>query len=140
MPTFVSGNSGRIRYGANISVAGLKSWKMTKNVVIIPAPHFETTQDANSIPWPNNLAGLGSATVAMDGWIDILTPQDAIFPMGTLATADLILDRNTPFGFSNVSIRISQSEIGTAIDATTPATFTAQGTVNGDPTYLGVVT
>lgn len=144
--TFVTGIDGRVRAGAgNANVAGLKSWRLAKTTTPVPFPHFEMTADADGNMYPEVKRGLSGGTVTCEGWVntDAADATDSGSPglsNGLTVILDLILVKGTPFGFANVSVLINQVEFGTAIDANTGATFSMQGTVNGNPGKTGVVT
>lgn len=133
--TPISGTAGRLRVGLNVNVAGLKSWKLSKQVQIIPVPHFETTADGDGLLWPVHLIGLAGATGSLEGWYDTdaTLATEAGTPgitVGAALTADLIFVKGTPFGYSNVAITITGFEAGTNVE-NQAAAFTAQFTVNG---------
>jgi hypothetical protein len=136
-PTPVAGPSGRVQSGG-VPVAGLGKWSITKNTQEIPYPHFEMPVDVTDEInfYPNYLTGLGKANVTFEGWVDTneTTATDSGTPglsNGKQVTMDFILVKGTPWGFSQVPVLITQIEIGTAIDATTPASFKGTGVVQG---------
>lgn len=133
-----SGTAGRVRVGSNTTVAGIKSWKLSKQVQVIPIPNFESTADSDGVIWPGHLRGLGSATGSLEGYYDTdaTTKTEGGTPglsVGLAVTLDLLFDKTGPFGYSNVLVTITGFETGANVENQASA-FTATFTVNGDPT------
>jgi hypothetical protein len=144
MPSvFVTGNSGRVQSN-NTPVAGLKSWKMTKNTKAVQLLHFESFTDGDGNVWEDQLIGPSNATVSGEGWIDTnsATATDSGTPglsNGLVVTMDLILVKGTPWGFSQVLVQLDQVEITSGIDIDKPSAFAFTGKVKGSPGKTGNV-
>lgn len=136
--TPISGTAGRVRVGANTTVSGIKAWKINKQVQVVPIPHFETPADSDGVLWVQHLRGLGGATGTLEGFYDVdgTTKTEGGTPAlsaGLAVTLDLLFDKTSPFGYSNVPVTITGFEAGTNVE-NQAATYTASFTVNGDPT------
>lgn len=133
-----AGIEGRLRIGGGDTVvAGIKAWRINKQINLVPYPHFELSADGDGVVWNNFLKGIAGATGTIEGYYDTdgtLKTEGGTngITVGASLTADFLFTRG-PFGYMNVPIIITGFEAGTAIDATTPANFTATFTVNGDP-------
>ena len=133
-----AGTEGRLRIGGSDTViAGIRAWRINKQITLVPIPHFELTADGDGIVWNEFLKGLAGATGTLEGYYDTdaTTKTEGGTPgitVGAVLTADLLFTRG-PFGYLNVVIVITGFEAGTAVDATNPANFTATFTVNGNP-------
>jgi hypothetical protein len=133
-----AGIEGRLRLGGSDTVvAGIRAWRINKQITLVPIPHFELTADGDGVVWNEFLKGLAGATGTLQGWYDTDATTKTEggtngITVGATLSADLLFTRGS-FGYTNVSIIITGFEAGTAADATTPADFTATFTVNGNP-------
>jgi hypothetical protein len=141
--TFVAGLDGRLRLASNVTVAGIYQWTMNKSVAEVDIPHFES-DTADGVTWPDHLLGVGRATGEIHGYYDTDSTNKTEggtpgITVGATLTADFIFVKGTPFGFSNVSIRITGFQTGSNIAANQPAAFTATYRVRGSPGLAGTV-
>ncbi len=133
-----AGSEGRLRLGGSDTViAGIRAWRLNKQITLVPVPHFELTADGDGVVWQEFLKGLAGATGTLEGAYDTdatLKTEGGTpgITVGATLSADLLFTRG-PFGYLNVSIIITGFDAGTAVDATTPANFTATFTVQGNP-------
>jgi hypothetical protein len=124
-----AGTEGRIRVGAGSTVvAGVRSWRINKQLAEIPVNHFELSADADGIVWQTFLKGLAGATVTLEGHYNVdATDKTEGGTPGLAVGADVVLDllfTRTPFGYLDLAGFITTFEAGTNIDNQT-ATFTA---------------
>ena len=129
------GTEGRVRLGAGDSViAGISEWRINKQLVPIPIPHFELTADGDGIVWNVFEKGLASATVTMRGHYNVdATDKTEGGTPGIKVGATLVLDllfTRTPFGYTNLAGFVTQFEAGTNIDNQT-GTFNATVQLTG---------
>lgn len=143
--TFTSGTLGRVRTTANVVVAGVNKWSFDKPLTTVRIPHFESTADADGIVHPGHLKGLaGPHTGNLEGYInsDSVNQTDGAtinFSTGLTVTLDLIVVKATPFGWTNLSVTITNLHTEVAVE-NQPARFTANFEVNGDPGKMTTVT
>lgn len=148
MSQFVSGNSGRITVGGLTGyVYGMTKWKMTKKTKAVQLLHFESAVDGDGNVWEDELVGTSEADISGEGYIDVTaataTDSGSSGPglrNGLVVTMSLILVKGTPWGFSAVSVLLTQYEVQSAIDSDKPSTFSFTGKVKGSPGSTGTVT
>ena len=141
---FVSGNDGDVQVDG-VSIAGLTKWEMTKTTKEVTLLHFQSETDSDDNVWEDSLVGTSSAKVSFEGHIDTnsTTATDSGTPglsNGLVVTMNLILVKDTPWGFADVSVQITEVVIGTAIDSDKPAPFKGTGKVKGSPGKTGTIT
>lgn len=130
-----TGTEGRVRVGAGSTVvAGIKSWRINKQVAEIPVNHFENAADADGIVWSAFEKGLANATVSLEGHynVDSTDKTEGGTPglyVGASVTLDLLFTR-TPFGYLDLAGFLTSFEAGTAVENQT-GTFTAQVRLTG---------
>ncbi len=143
----VSGNDGRFKASTTtttVTIATIKSWKLTKTTTPIPVPNFESpTQvgSTNTLVYPAVLAGLSQATLTVEGQFncDATDKTDGLITNGNYYYMDLIFVKGTPFGYDNVYALCTSFSPGTNIE-NQAASFTAEFTCSGVVPLSGVVT
>lgn len=135
--TFTSGTAGRVRVGADVTVAGITKWSRQTTFGTIRIPHFESTADGDGIIHPNHLKGIaGAHTISLEGYFnsDATNKTDGStigFKVGNSLSIDLLITR-TPLGFINLTATVTNMNIEVAVE-NQPARFTCQCEIDGDP-------
>lgn len=114
-----AGTSGRVRIGVgNVAVAGVKEWRLSKQLGLIPVPHFEMPADSSGLVWSLFLAGFAQATCQINGFYDVSTNTEV--GVGLKLGADIVLDllftKSPAFGYIDVTGFITQFNTGTNVD------------------------
>ena len=139
----VSGTSGRVRVGSNVTVAGITKWRLESNTAEIPIPHFESGATAGGVVTPDVLRGLGSNRFQIEGIYNTDTTDQTETGTpglinGAILSADFLYVRgagSTNAGYHNVVGFITNFSAGTDIN-NQAATFTATYVVSGPlPAY-----
>ena len=124
---YKSGTAGQVRTGANVAVAGIKSWKINKSLTRIAVPSFDLTADSNSIVWNSYaLNGLAEGTADVEGWYNTGDGTETTLYIGAAVTLDLLFDKGTPYGYQDQAAVVVEVSAGTDISANSAATFSAK--------------
>jgi hypothetical protein len=135
----VSGIQGDFQIDGD-SVAGIKSFKITKTTNGVLVPNYSSPVDDNGNMWPKTIPGLSSGKVTGEGQFDAGNPDDTYWGIdnGAYVTANLMIVADTPFGFQAVPLFIDSIEINSTVESQYVG-FSFQATVNGicPPTSTG---
>lgn len=130
--TVISGTAGAIRTGANVAVAGIKSWSISKSLTRIAVPSFDITADGNGISWNlYSLNGLAEATADVTGWYNVGDTTESILYLGAAVTLDLLFNKTSPYGYQDIAAVVVEVSAGTDIEANKAATFSAKFRMTG---------
>lgn len=137
-----SGTAGRVKNGS-VTIAGISSWKLAKEVTPIPIQHFELTTDADGVTYVSHLKGLGKGTVTLEGIYDtdatlnteIGTP---LLGNGKDVILDLYYDKTNNLGYMNVTGFVQNFETTNVID-NKEVRFTCQVILTAAPPAPGTI-
>lgn len=124
--TTYPGSAGRVRYGVGDTVvASLKSWKIQKQVGNLNVTTFESGVDSNSVIHSTFISdNIAETTCEVEGFIDYdTTTTEAIFPIGTAITLDLLGAKTGPKGWLNIPAIVKS--VNFSVELKSPQTFTA---------------
>lgn len=136
---FAAGTDGRVREGVgNTNLAEIEEWKITKSGTAYGANTFENTADANGVVWEKaDKFSMAGAVVTGSGFFNIGDNSETTLYLGKSATLDLFLNKATPFGITDVVVKITKIEYGNKATATSCAPFSFEGKVHGAPPAAG---
>jgi hypothetical protein len=142
-----AGTDGRVKTSVgDVIIAGIKNWKRNSQAAMIPLANFESSADATAYPTvqPNQLKGLGSNTVDIEGFYNTNataateTGNTGIYN-GAYVALDLFISRTLGKGYDAVPGWVSNFVVTNTID-NQAVTFTATITVDGPFPIYGTVT
>lgn len=130
---YSSGTGGNVRLGAGSTVvAGITKWTLEKRVQIIASPTFGMTADGNGVYWtPKTLLGLADGTAEFSGYYNVGDVTESVVYIGMTVVLDLLFETGTPFGFMNLSGKVTSLSAGSDVKSTDPATFSCKVELSG---------
>lgn len=140
-----TGNDGRvINHENDTYLAGITEWKFTRSAGTIPIPHFEMSSDANGLPYPNKLRGVGDAKLTISG-ITNINPTDQTetgttnLANGVYVTLDLVVSKTVAKGYQGVVGWVANFETGAKV-GNEAQMFSCSIEVDGVPPEYGSIT
>lgn len=142
-----AGTDGRVKtHVGDVILAGIISWKRNSQANMITTANFESPADATAYPTvqPNQLKGLGSNTVDIEGFYNTNavaateTGNTGIYN-GAYVALDLYISRTLGKGYDDVVGWISNFTVSNTINDQA-VQFTATITVDGPFPIYGTVT
>ena len=142
----ISGTDGRVKtHSGDVIIAGVKSWKRSSQAAMISVANFESSSDvATGTVQPNQLKGLGSNTVDVEGIYNINNTAatetgNTGITNGAYVALDLYVSRTAGKGYDNVLGWVSNFTVSNTIE-NQAVLFTATITVDGVFPAYGSVT
>ena len=141
---YYSGVDGRVRVGAGeVVVAGVTKWSLRLAAPVIDATNFESTADASNNVWRELVTASGGGTGPKVGIIaasvdiegrfnsDGTSGSLANLNVGSAVSLDLVVSKNQPYGFSDLSGVVTEFSITSDIKSTEATAFTAKVELTG---------
>lgn len=121
--TMTSGTAGRVRnFGNTFVIATVDSWELSGDTFGILVPTFDADEvDADDRVWPDVLKGLSTGKILLTGKFnsdasDTTDGSSADLTNGIYIQLDLYVDKDAPWGYSNVFGLVTNFKPGVKVE------------------------